>query len=164
MSVETTKIDTHNKPKVYQLLTQQVEGLLSVENDLIANAANLSSLLYHSLEQVNWVGFYFLKNNELVLGPFQGQVACTRIPLGLGVCGTAFSENKTLRVADVNAFKGHIACDSSSASEIVIPLTIGGEIIGVLDIDSPISDRFDALDQTRLEAIAHVFCQKSTVI
>jgi len=160
MSFKTTEIITDDKSKFYQLLAQQAEGLLSVETDTIANAANLSSLLYHSLEQVNWVGFYLLKNNELVLGPFQGQVACSRIPLGAGVCGTAFSLNKTQRVADVSAFKGHIACDSASASEIVIPLVINDKIIGVLDIDSPIIDRFDAQDQSGLESIAVIYCNK----
>lgn len=160
MSFETTKITIDDKSKFYQLLAQQAEGLLSVETDIIANAGNLSSLLFHSLEQVNWVGFYLLKDNELVLGPFQGHVACTRISLGQGVCGTAFSKNKTLRVADVSAFKGHIACDSASASEIVIPLVINDKIIGVLDIDSPIIDRFDAQDQSGLESIAVIYCNK----
>lgn len=159
MSFQTTEIKTNDQSKFYQLLTQQVEGLLSIENDLIANAANLSSLLYHTLEQVNWVGFYFLKDNELILGPFQGQVACTRIPLEQGVCGTAFSQNKTLRVKDVNAFKGHIACDSASASEIVIPINFNDKVIGVLDIDSPILDRFDQIDQVHLELIVGVFCK-----
>lgn len=159
MSFQTTKINTEDKNKFYKLLSQQVEGLLSVESDLIANAANLSSVLYHSLDQVNWVGFYLLQNKELVLGPFHGQVACTRIPLGQGVCGTAFSQNKTLKIADVNAFKGHIACDSASASEIVIPISINNTLIGVLDIDSPILDRFDEDDQVGLEAIARIFCQ-----
>jgi len=160
MSFETTKINTTDKQKFYQLLIQQVDGLLHGESDLIANAANLSSLLYHSLEQVNWIGFYFLKNNELVLGPFQGQIACTRIPIGQGVCGTAFEQNQTLCIEDVNAFKGHIACDSASASEIVIPLTIAGKIIGVLDVDSPILNRFDENDQMGLETIAGIFCKK----
>lgn len=158
MSFKTTKINTEDQSKFYNLLTQQTEGLLSTETDLIANAANLSSLLYHSLNDVNWVGFYFLKNDELVLGPFHGQVACSRIPIGQGVCGTAFSQNKTLRIADVNAFKGHIACDSNSASEIVIPLKINKNLMGVLDIDSPILDRFDQLGQQGLEKIAQIFC------
>jgi len=135
------------------LLAQQAQGLLQVEKDFIANCANLSALLYHSLEQVNWVGFYLLQSDQLVLGPFQGQVACTRIPLGQGVCGTAFSENKTQKVADVNAFKGHIACDSASASELVVPLNG----LGVLDIDSPILNRFDAEDQRGCEIIADIF-------
>ena len=160
MSFKTSKITTGDRSKFYQLLAQQAEGLLSVETDIIANAANLSSLLYHSLEQVNWVGFYLLKGNELVLGPFQGQVACTRIPLGKGACGSAFSLNKTQRIPDVNAFKGHIVCDTDSASEIVIPLTVNNKIIGVLDIDSPILNRFDAQDQKGLESIAVIYCNK----
>lgn len=160
MSFHTTTITTHDKQKFYQLLSKQVEGLLSVETDLIANAANLSSLLFHSLEDVNWVGFYLLKNDELVLGPFQGQVACTRIPIGKGVCGTAFESKTTQRVKDVQAFKGHIACDTASASEIVIPLTINGETLGVLDIDSPVLDRFNSMDQRELESIAEIFCRK----
>jgi len=141
------------KTKFYNLLKQQAQGLLQGESDFIANAANLTSLLYHSLENVNWVGFYLLQGDELVLGPFQGQVACTRIPLGQGVCGTAFSQNKTLRIEDVNAFKGHIACDSASQSEIVIPL----KRLGVLDIDSPILNRFDVEDQKGCESIADIF-------
>lgn len=157
MSFNTTKIDTNDKVKFYNLLVQQAQGLLSTENNLIANAANLSSLLYHTLEQVNWVGFYLLQNDELVLGPFHGQVACTRIPVGQGVCGTAFSENNTLRVKDVHAFKGHIACDTASNSELVIPLNIEGKTIGVLDIDSPIVDRFDETDEKYCEEIVNVW-------
>jgi len=160
MSFKTIEINTDDKSKFYQLITQQVTGLLQGESDVIANAANLSSLLYHTLEQVNWVGFYFFKRDELVLGPFHGQVACTRIPIGQGVCGTAFKENKTLRVPDVGAFKGHIACDTASASEIVIPLRVNQEIIGVLDIDSPILNRFDKLDQINLEAISEIYCNQ----
>ncbi|VAW40352.1 Free methionine-(R)-sulfoxide reductase, contains GAF domain [hydrothermal vent metagenome] len=144
------------KPKFYQLLKQQAEGLLYGESNLIANAANLGSLLYHILEDVNWVGFYFHQDNELVLGPFQGQVACTRIALGQGVCGTAFSCNKTLRIADVHAFKGHIACDSASNSELVIPLNVNNKTIGVLDIDSPAFDRFDEYDQKGCEEIVKI--------
>lgn len=160
MSFDTTKINTEDKNKFYQLLIQQVEGLLHNETDLIANAANLSSLLFNSLSQVNWVGFYLLKNNELILGPFHGQVACTRIPLAQGVCGTAFSQNKTLVISDVNTFEGHIACDTNSASEIVIPVIINDETIGVLDIDSPILDRFDEIDQFHLEKINKIYCNK----
>ena len=156
MTFKTKEITTDDKSKFYQLLAQQAEGLLSIETDLIANAANLSSLLFHSLEQVNWVGFYLLNNNELVLGPFQGQVACTRIPIGKGVCGTAFYQNKTHRIADVNAFDGHIACDTASASEIVIPLTVEYKVIGVLDIDSPILNRFDSNDEKNLQDIAKI--------
>lgn len=156
MTFKTKEINTDDKSKFYQLLVQQAEGLLSIETDLIANAANLSSLLFHSLENVNWVGFYLLKNTELVLGPFQGQVACTRIPIGKGVCGTAFSLNKTQIIADVNSFKGHITCDTASASEIVIPLTVNNEAIGVLDIDSPVLNRFDSIDEINLQAIAKI--------
>ncbi len=163
MSFKTTQITTDDKSKFYRLLSKQTQALLSAENKLIANAANLSSILFYTLTQVNWVGFYFKDGDELVLGPFQGQVACTRIPLGQGVCGTAFSQNNTLRIADVNAFIGHIACDSASASEIVIPLTINNKLIGVLDIDSPIRNRFDAHDQQQLEAIAQTFCQSVAI-
>jgi GAF domain-containing protein len=163
MSFKTTKITTSDKSKFYALLQNQAQALLSNETNLIANAANLSSLLFNTLTQINWVGFYFKEDDELTLGPFHGQVACTRIPIGQGVCGTAFSENNTLRIADVNAFAGHIACDSASASEIVIPLTVNNKLIGVLDIDSPILNRFKAQDQQQLEAIAQIFCQSVAI-
>ena len=159
MHFKAKAIKTEDKNKFYQLLSKQVQGLLSLEDDFIANAANLSSLLFQSLDNINWVGFYLLKHKELVLGPFHGQVACTRIPLNQGVCGTAFSQKKTLRVADVNKFKGHIACDSASASEIVIPLKHNEKYFAVLDIDSPIPARFDEKDQLGLEQIATIFCQ-----
>lgn len=134
------------------LLVKQAQALIDAETDLIAITANLSALLFNSLEHVNWLGFYFLKDNELILGPFQGQVACTRIPVGQGVCGTAFYRQQTLRVADVHAFDGHIACDAASESEIVIPFE-STKISGVLDVDSPIKDRFSREDQMILEAI-----------
>lgn len=161
MSFETQKITTQDKSKFYDLLGKQIAALLSVENNKIANAANLSALLFHNLEDVNWVGFYFYieSQKQLVLGPFHGQVACTRIPVGQGVCGTAFAENKTQRVDDVHAFDGHIACDSASNSEIVIPLSLNDEVIGVLDIDSPKFSRFDEQDQVGLENIAKLFLQ-----
>lgn len=143
--------------KTANTLAAQARGLLSVETDVIANAANLAALLFMELEQVNWVGFYLLKGNELVLGPFQGQPACVRIPLGQGVCGTAAETHKTQRVADVELFSGHIACDAASRSELVVPLIHQGKLLGVLDIDSPVVDRFSASDQVMLEEVVRVF-------
>jgi GAF domain-containing protein len=142
--------------KHYSLLFKQAEALISGEPDFIANAANISSLLYHNLEQVNWVGFYILRGEELVLGPFSGQPACTRIPIGKGVCGTAFSENKTLIVSDVHAFPGHIACDAASESEIVVPFD-SKDFSGVFDIDSPIMNRFGEEERQLFESIAELF-------
>lgn len=143
--------------KHYSLLLKQAEALMSGEPDFIANAANISSLLYHNLEQVNWVGFYILRGNELVLGPFSGQPACTRIPIGKGVCGTAFFENKTLIVSDVHAFPGHIACDAASESEIVIPFDSSKGFSGVFDIDSPVLNRFGVEERQLFESIAGLF-------
>lgn len=142
--------------KKYQLLIKQAEALLEGEKDTVANLANASALLNQFLPDVNWVGFYILKNNELVLGPFQGLPACVRIMPGKGVCGTAITEKRTMRIADVHQFPGHIACDAASQSEIVIPLYKKGEIYGVLDIDSPKVDRFNELDQKNLEKFAAI--------
>ena len=141
----------------YQELVQQARGLLSGQAHRIANAANLSALIFNGLEGVNWAGFYFLEGDELVVGPFQGQPACVRIELGKGVCGTAALTRATQRVADVHAFAGHIACDPVSRSEIVVPLVRDGRVIGVLDIDSPQTHRFDADDQAGMEALAAVY-------
>ena len=138
-------------------LPARAEALLAGVNDPVANAANLSSLLYHSLDRVNWAGFYFLKNGELVVGPFQGKPACVVIPLGKGVCGTAASTRRIIRVPDVYAFEGHIACDAASRSEIVLPLVRDDELLGVLDIDSPVRDRFSASDEAMLSRIAQVY-------
>ena len=138
-------------------LAAQARALLSGERDRIANAANLAALLFMGLPDVNWAGFYFLQGEELVLGPFQGKPACVRIPLGRGVCGTAAVRRETLRVADVHAFQGHIACDEDSRSEIVVPLLAGGELIGVLDLDSPLPRRFSAADQEEIERIAGIY-------
>ncbi len=138
-------------------LTEQASALLSGHTDLVANAANLSSLLFYSLEDVNWVGFYFLKGDGLTVGPFQGRPACVAIPLGKGVCGTAAQSRKSLRVADVHDFEGHIACDVSSRSEMVLPLVRAGKLIGVLDLDSPLKNRFSEEDQRLLERIADIF-------
>jgi GAF domain-containing protein len=146
-----------SKTEQYVELAEQARGLLAGERDRIANAANLSALVYHALPQLNWVGFYFYDGKELVVGPFQGQPACVRIALGRGVCGTAAVTRQTQRVADVDAFPGHIPCDSASRSELVVPLYRGGELIGVFDLDSPILDRFDGDDQRGLETIASIF-------
>ena len=149
---------TGSKPQQYDELAQQARALLHGERDRTANAANLSSLVYHALPQLNWVGFYFYDGSELVVGPFQGHPACVRIALGKGVCGTAAVSKQTQRIADVDAFPGHIPCDSASRSELVVPLFgAGGELVGVFDLDSPELDRFDADDQRGLEEIASIF-------
>ena len=146
-----------DKPTQYAQLLSQVEGLLHGERDRIANAANLSALLFNALPDLNWAGFYLYDGTELVVGPFQGLPACVRIPLDKGVCGAAARTRETQRVEDVHAFPGHIACDSASRSEIVIPLLRDGVLIGVLDIDSPLPARFDEDDQRGLEAIARAW-------
>ncbi len=138
---------------------EQLRALLAGEPDPIANAANTAALLYTSLPNLNWVGFYFLQGDTLVLGPFQGRPACTRIPLGQGVCGTAAAQNKTLVVPDVHEFAGHIACDSASNSEIVVPLTAAGRVRGVLDVDSPVFDRFGAADRELFESAAALYAE-----
>ncbi|MDA7027239.1 GAF domain-containing protein [Bacillus sp. CLL-7-23] len=145
-----------SKEKKYELLLKQIDAMTAGEPDMIANLANAAALLYHTLEDVNWAGFYFAKSGELVLGPFQGLPACVRIPFGKGVCGTAYSNARVERVQDVQAFPGHIACDAASQSEIVIPLKVSGEIIGVLDIDSPIKDRFDEKDEVYLKQFSDI--------
>ncbi len=146
-----------SKPEQYAQLLGQARALLAGERDRIANAANLAALVYHALPQLNWTGFYFFDGTELVVGPFQGLPACVRIPLDKGVCGAAARTRTTQRVADVDAFPGHIACDSASRSEVVVPLYLGDTLVGVFDIDSPVPDRFDADDQAGLEAIAQCY-------
>lgn len=149
-----------NKQTDYLELEKQMDALLTGENDLIANLSNGSALLKESLDQINWAGFYLMREQDgkrqLVLRPFQGKPACVRIPVGKGVCGTAAKENRTLLVKNVHEFPGHIACDSASQSEIVIPIRNQGEVIGVLDIDSPVLDRFSEKDKEGLEKIAAV--------
>ncbi|MGL4448450.1 GAF domain-containing protein [Shewanella sp.] len=145
------------KPQDYESLNRQVLALLEGEDDLIAAMANFTALLNEQLTELNWVGFYLLRKDELVLGPFQGKVACSRIPLGKGVCGTAAVTNQTQRVADVHQFDGHIACDSASNAEIVIPVRAQGKVVAVLDIDSPKFDRFDEEDQKGLEILIKSF-------
>lgn len=147
------------KRDFYQQLSVQVAAIIADEKDIIANMANISALLFESLEQVNWAGFYRVVDDELVLGPFQGKVACIRIPKGKGVCGTAAQENTTQRIADVHQFSGHIACDAASNAEIVIPLTYKEKVIAVLDIDSIAYDRFDEEDQLGIEHIVRLFAQ-----
>jgi L-methionine (R)-S-oxide reductase len=140
----------------YSMLSKQLDALLTGETNKVANLSNASSLLNQFLERVNWVGFYLMQDGELVLGPFQGLPACVRIPVGKGVCGTAVSEKKTMLIKDVHEFPGHIACDAASRSEIVIPLVQNGEVIGVLDIDSPELSRFNEEDQEGLELFTEV--------
>lgn len=143
----------------YQLLRRQAAALREGESDRIAVLANFSALIFDALDDLNWAGFYLLQDQTLVLGPFQGKPACYRIPVGRGVCGTAVAELSTQRIADVHQFAGHIACDSASNSELVIPLLADGECIGVLDIDSPLFDRFSELDQAGLEQMVQDLSQ-----
>ena len=158
MSFTLTPVATNDKPELYRQLLQQLDGLLQGETDWVANAANASALLWHTLPQLNWVGFYFLRGGELVVGPFQGKPACVRIALGRGVCGTAAASGMTQVVPDVHAFPGHIACDAASRSEVVVPLMHAGRVVGVLDLDSPEPGRFDAADAAGLEQVAALFC------
>jgi GAF domain-containing protein len=147
------------KPELYSGLQAQLRSLLADERDFIANAANLSSFLYHSISDLNWAGFYLHKDGELVLGPFQGQPACVRIPIGKGVCGTAAQQRQTIIVNDVHDFPGHIACDSASNSEIVVPIIKGHQLIGVLDLDSPTVGRFDEDDARGLNELVEVLVE-----
>jgi L-methionine (R)-S-oxide reductase len=150
-----------SKEEQYQLVIKQLKALMESETNRIANLSNASALLNQFLKEINWVGFYLYEQekNELVLGPFQGLPACVRIPLGKGVCGTAAAERKTIRVEDVHQFPGHIACDAASQSEIVVPMIKAGQLIGVLDIDSPIINRFDEIDQSMLEQFVHALVE-----
>ncbi|MEH7120064.1 GAF domain-containing protein [Neobacillus vireti] len=151
---------TGNREENYELVKKQLQALLHDEKNQIANLSNASALLNQFLDRINWVGFYLIDTNgELVLGPFQGLPACVRIPVGKGVCGTAALKKETLRVEDVHQFPGHIACDAASRSEIVIPLLKDGELYGVLDIDSPEVNRFDELDQQKLEELSAVLME-----
>jgi GAF domain-containing protein len=155
-------VEMYNKSKQenYQLVKKQLQALIHGEHNQIANLSNAAALLNQFLDRINWVGFYLMdQDSELVLGPFQGLPACIRIPLGRGVCGTASLKKETIRVQDVNKFPGHIACDAASQSEIVIPLIKDGNLLGVLDIDSPEKDRFDELDQQQLEEFVEVLVQ-----
>lgn len=150
-----------SKHELYDQLASQLSSLLAGERDLVANAANFSSLIFHALPDLNWAGFYFAKDDELVLGPFQGQPACVRIRVGQGVCGAGASKCETVIVPNVHEFPGHIACDSASNSEIVVPLMKDSKLIGVLDLDSPLIGRFDADDADGLERLAGILIDVS---
>lgn len=152
---------TGTTQEIYRELRLQARGLFEGERDAIANAANLAALIYGGLEDVNWAGFYFLKGEELVLGPFQGQPACVRIPVGRGVCGTAAERREAVIVSDVQKFSGHIACDTASRSEVVVPLLRTGRLLGVLDLDSPSRNRFGEEDRAGLEILAALWIQSS---
>lgn len=150
---------TGTKEKQYTSMIKQLKSLLADERDWLANLSNTASFLANTLHEINWAGFYLIKENELVLGPFMGKPACVRITIGKGVCGTAAAENKTQVVADVHQFPGHIACDAASRSEIVIPLVVDNKVIGVLDIDSPVLNRFESIDKTYLEQLAAILIE-----
>jgi L-methionine (R)-S-oxide reductase len=146
-----------SKPRLYEELAVQASAMLEGEKDPVANAANLASLIWHLLPDLNWAGFYFLKGDDLIVGPFQGRPACVRIALGKGVCGTAAAKRASVIVPNVHEFPGHIFCDSASQSEIVVPLLDGGRLLGVLDLDSPKLARFDETDRAGLELIAQIW-------
>jgi L-methionine (R)-S-oxide reductase len=156
---ETQTISTTDKPTFYRELADQVTALLGDERDPVANAANVSAYLFMSLPSVNWAGFYFLGDGELIVGPFQGKPACVRIEVGKGVCGKAAARRESVLVEDVHEFPGHIACDVDSRSELVVPLIKDGVLLGVLDLDSPEVARFDEDDRAGLEAIAAIYCR-----
>jgi GAF domain-containing protein len=161
MTFQIAKSEAVSKSELYANLQSQARSLFESERDFIANAANLASLLYHSLPDLNWAGFYLRKGDELVLGPFQGKPACVRIPLGKGVCGTAGEQRQTILVDNVNDFPGHIACDSASNSEVVVPLVKHERLLGVLDLDSPSLARFDDHDARGLNELAEIFIAMS---
>ncbi|CAH1679147.1 free methionine-(R)-sulfoxide reductase [Hyphomicrobiales bacterium] len=154
---EAHRIDTADKAAFYSELAAQLEALLAGESDPIANAANTSALLFQMMPGLNWAGFYLMRQGELVLGPFQGKPACVRIPVGKGVCGSAVARRASVLVEDVHAFPGHIACDSASRSELVVPLIGPSGVIGVIDLDSPSVARFDAADQAGIERVAAIY-------
>ena len=156
MSTTTTNNYPQEKEKMYQLVNTQLRGLIADVPHLIANLSNASALLNQALVDINWVGFYLMEDGKLVLGPFQGKPACIEISVGRGVCGTAVAEDATMLVENVHEFPGHIACDSASNSEIVVPIHANGEVIGVLDIDSPLFSRFDKEDQKGLEEFVKI--------
>lgn len=157
MTFELVTHEGATKAELYVSLAAQLRSLLESERDAVANMANFASLLFHSLPDLNWSGFYLMKDNQLVLGPFQGKPACIRIPMGEGVCGTAAARRETILVANVHDFPGHIACDSESNAEIVVPVVTGYKLIGVLDLDSPMFSRFDDTDAKGLNELVNIF-------
>lgn len=161
MSFDLQPAPAGTKPEQYELLLQQAQAVFAGERDPIANAANLAALIYHGLPDLNWAGFYLYDGTELVLGPFQGKVACVRIAIGRGVCGSAAASGETVLVPDVHEFPGHIACDAASRSEVVVPLSRDGRLLGVLDLDSPLPGRFDQDDRAGLEALARAWIDGS---
>lgn len=156
MTFQPSEQRVKSKPELYDQLASQLSSLLAGERDLIANAANFSSLIFQTLPDLNWAGFYFAKDGDLVLGPFQGKPACVRIRLGQGVCGAGAAKCETVIVPNVHDFPGHIACDSASNSEIVVPLMKGSRLLGVLDLDSPLPSRFDQEDAAGLENLVRI--------
>ena len=162
MSFQLSETRANSKTELYEQLASQLSSLLAGERDLTANAANFSALLFHSLPDLNWAGFYFVKDGELVLGPFQGKPACVRIRVGQGVCGAGASKCETVIVPNVHEFPGHIACDSASNSEIVVPLMKRERLIGVLDLDSPLPSRFDHDDAAGLENLVRILLSSVT--
>jgi len=159
MMFAATQLETESKSELYAGLAEQARGLLAGERDRIANAANFAALVWYALPDINWCGFYFFDGTELVVGPFQGKPACVRIALGKGVCGTAAAKRETQVVKDVNAFAGHIACDSASRSEIVVPLVDGERLLGVWDVDSPELARFDDEDRAGMQQLCAIFVE-----
>lgn len=151
------------KRQLYHDIAQRLDALLEGEPDVIANAANTAALIWEMLPELNWAGFYFRRGDELVLGPFQGRTACVRIGMGKGVCGTSAAERRSVVVEDVHAFPGHIACDAASNSELVVPLLVGDDCIGVLDLDSPRPSRFDDVDRDGIETLASIWMKHSAV-
>ena len=148
---------SNGKPRLYQELARQLAALIEGESDLVANSANMAALIYHGLPELNWAGFYFARQGELVLGPFQGKPACVRIPWGNGVCGTAAARGTAIIVPDVHEFPGHIACDPDSRSELVVPLISNNRVLGVFDFDSPVPGRFDEEDRAGCERLIAIF-------
>jgi GAF domain-containing protein len=154
--------DDKGNRELYARLAEELAALLAGEDDFVANAANTAALIFHALPDVRWAGFYLLRGEELVLGPFQGKPACVRLPPGQGVCQASVQRRETVVVPDVREFPGHIACDAAARSEIVVPLLAGGEVLGVLDLDSAAVGRFDEADRTGLEALARVFIENTS--